>query len=108
MVGACHFGSDKQSDSDMELVQKLLGRTTILPFSHFRRFSGSNCYSVTEVDLMTLEEIREIGKSDMSGNADDREIVMVRDCYPFICRKYNPKNHNRYDEYKNAYKKGKS
>ena len=70
-----YFGSYNQPGADIELIQKLMGRTTIV----------NDIPQVTY--LMTQKAIDEIGNANKDGDEDNREIVMVRDVAPFICQK---------------------
>lgn len=94
-----YFGSDNQPVSDIELLQKAIGKTTIFPFGRCRKDGVSISVTATEVFLMTLDEINAIGNL---GDKDNHELVLVRDCLPYICSKYNIEKHKRYDEYKKA------
>ena len=97
-----YFGSDNQPASDIELIQKAIGKTTIFPFGRCRKDGASISVTVTEVFLMTLDEINAIGNLNNKGKRDNHELVLIRDCLPYICSKYNIKKHKRYNEYKAA------
>lgn len=84
--------------SDKEEVQKMLGKTTIRQKSTSSSKSGlSVSYTPTEVDLMNIDEISAI--NDPLKNRDD-EIVIIRDCTPFICQKLNLTKHRRWNSVK--------
>ena len=70
-----YFGSYNQPGADIELIQKLMGKTTVV----------NDIPQVTY--LMTQEAIDEIGNVNKDGDEDNREIVMVRAVAPFICQK---------------------
>lgn len=81
---------------DKEQIQKMLGKTTIRQKSTSSSNSGlSTSYTPTEVDLMSIDEIGAI--NDPSKNRDD-EIVIVRDCTPYVCRKLNLTEHCRWKD----------
>lgn len=83
---------------DKEQIQKMLGKTTIRQKSTSSSKSGlSTSYTPTEVDLMSIDEIGAI--NDPSKNRDD-EIVIVRDCVPYVCRKLNLTEHCRWKNVK--------
>lgn len=79
---------------DKEQIQKMLGKTTIRQKSTSSSNSGlSTSYTPTEVDLMSIDEIGAI--NDPQQNRDD-EIVIIRDCTPFVCQKLNLTKHRRW------------
>lgn len=81
---------------DKEQIQKMLGKTTIRQKSTSSSNSGlSTSYTPTEVDLLSIDEIGAI--NDPSKNRDD-EIVIVRDCTPYVCRKLNLTEHCRWKD----------
>lgn len=81
---------------DKETVQKMLGKTTIRQKSTSSSNSGlSTSYTPTEVDLMSIDEISAINQQGR-----DDEIVIVRDCTPFLCRKLNLTEHKRWGDVK--------
>lgn len=83
---------------DQEQIQKMLGKTTIRQKSTSSSQSGlSTSYTPTEVDLMSIDEIKAI--NDPSKNRDD-VIIIIRDCTPFVCRKLNLMEHKRWADVK--------
>lgn len=79
---------------DKEQIQKMLGKTTIRQKSTSSSNSGlSTSWTPTEVDLMSIDEIGAI--NDPAKNRDD-EIVIIRDCVPFVCRKLLLTEHKRW------------
>lgn len=85
-----YFGSDNQPSADIKLIQEMIGQTTI----------KSN--DLSQVQLMSAEDINAIGNIDAVGNKDNHEIVMIRDCVPYVCQKFNPRNHKRYEDFRMA------
>ncbi len=81
---------------DKEQIQKMLGKTTIRQKSTSSSNSGlSTSYTPTEVDLMSIDDIGAI--NDPQQNRDD-EIVIIRDCTPFVCQKLNLTKHRRWKD----------
>lgn len=77
---------------DKEVVQKMLGKTTIRQKSTSSSNSGlSTSYTPTEVDLMSIDEI-----SSINQNGRDDELVIIRDVTPYLCRKLNLTEHKRW------------
>lgn len=88
------LGSIMQEDK--EYIQKMLGKTTYRKKSTSSSKSGpSTSYSPEEAQVLTMDQIEKINQ----GRRDD-EIVIVRDCAPFLCQKLNLTKHKRYGEYK--------
>ena len=76
----------------------MLVKTTIRHRSASSSQSGlSTSYTPTEVDLMSIDEIKAI--NDPSKNRDD-VIIIIRDCTPFVCRKLNLMEHKRWADVK--------
>jgi type IV secretion system protein VirD4 len=83
---------------DIEYIQKKLGKTTIKQRSTSAQKTGvSTSYTPTEVDLMSLDEIKAINK----GNRNDC-IVMIRDVTPFVDKKLSFLDHPNFKLLKKA------
>ncbi len=83
---------------DIEYIQKKLGKTTIKQRSTSSQKTGvSTSYTPTEVDLMSLDEIKAINK----GNRNDC-IVMIRDVTPFVDKKLSFLDHPNFKLLKKA------
>lgn len=83
---------------DIEYIQKKLGKTTIKQRSTSSQKTGvSTSYTPTEVDLMSLDEIKAINR----GRRNDC-IVMIRDIVPFVDRKLSFLDHPNFKLLKQA------
>ena len=79
-------------NEDKEAIQKILGKTTILQRSVSTSKTGtSTSWTPTQVDLMSIDKIAAINQ-----HGRDDEIVIVRDCTPFVCNKLNLSKHRRF------------
>lgn len=77
------LGSPLQED--IKYIQEKLGKTTIRQRSTSGSKTGNSIsYTPTEVDLMSMDEIKAINGKDKNGKERNDAIVMIRDICPFV------------------------
>lgn len=80
---------------DIEYIQKMAGKTTIRQRSTSGSKSGpSTSWTPTQVDVLSLDEIKAINRS----NTKQKAIVLIRDCVTFVDDKLNFLEHPNYKQ----------
>jgi type IV secretory pathway TraG/TraD family ATPase VirD4 len=89
---------------DVEYIQKMAGKTTILQRSTSGgsgKGSGSISWTPTQVDLLSLDEVKAINKD----NRHQKAIVLIRDMVTFVDDKLDFRKHPNYNLLQEAQKK---
>ena len=79
---------------DEEMIQKILGKTTLVPRTRMKQNKIGATYTPAEIDLVSISEIEMLNK--------DNCIVMIRNVPPYIGPKMDLTMHPRYKEFENS------